>query len=216
MKMYHKIQSIFKRDEKNNYKTFLMDQYTRPEFEYLKNNEWIGTEKVDGTNIRIMFDGQLAYGGKSDNAQLHVDLIARLHDLFDGQIDKFAEMFTANDDGHIATCLYGEGYGPGIQKGGGNYIDHKDFVLFDVLINNTWLQRDSVVKIAEEFGVPVVPIIYEGTLDGAIQKTRDGFNSEWGNFLAEGMVLRPKVELMGRNGKRIITKIKNKDFQENR
>lgn len=27
------------------------------EFDYLKDNTWIFTEKVDGTNIRIMWDG---------------------------------------------------------------------------------------------------------------------------------------------------------------
>ncbi len=38
MKKYHKIQSVFKRDAKNNHKTFLLGEYSRPEFEYLKDN----------------------------------------------------------------------------------------------------------------------------------------------------------------------------------
>ena len=50
------------------------------------------------------------------------------------------------------------------------------------------------------------------TLDDAVELVRKGFNSQWGEFTAEGIVARPKVELFNREGKRIITKIKHKDF----
>ena len=58
MKEYHKIQTVFKRDPSTNHKTLLMDDYSLPEFEYLKNNHWIFTEKIDGTNIRVGMDNQ--------------------------------------------------------------------------------------------------------------------------------------------------------------
>jgi hypothetical protein len=45
-----------------------------------------------------------------------------------------------------------------------------------------------------------------------IDQTRTGFKSQWGDFIAEGIVARPVVELKSRNGDRIITKIKYKDF----
>ena len=52
--MYPKIKSLFKRDEK----TFkFTDEYSCPEFELLKGLRWVATEKVDGTNIRVIFDG---------------------------------------------------------------------------------------------------------------------------------------------------------------
>ena len=41
---------------------------------------------------------------------------------------------------------------------------------------------------------------------------RHGFPSQWGDFTAEGVVARPKVELKTRNGARIITKLKHIDF----
>ena len=44
--------------------------------------------------------------------------------------------------------------------------------------------------------------------------TKKGFKSQWGDFKAEGIVARPNTELVGRDGKRIITKIKQKDFKE--
>ena len=39
-----------------------------------------------------------------------------------------------------------------------------------------------------------------------------GFKSQWGDFMAEGIVARPAQELRTRDGHRIITKIKHKDF----
>jgi len=66
---YHKIQTIFKRNPETNFKTLLEGEYSLPEFESLKNNEWVWTEKVDGTNIRIMWDREkVVFGGKTNNA----------------------------------------------------------------------------------------------------------------------------------------------------
>ena len=50
MKEYHKIQTVFKRDPETNHRTLLEGQYSMPEFEYLANNQWVFTEKIDGTN----------------------------------------------------------------------------------------------------------------------------------------------------------------------
>lgn len=91
MNEYHKIQTLFKRDMTTKKKSLIEGQWTLPEFEYLANNRWIFTEKVD------------------------------------------------------------------------------------------WVKR--------------------------------GIQSTWGNFVAEWIVARPKVELLTRNRQRIITKIKGCDFQ---
>lgn len=207
MKEYHKIQTVYLRDPETKFKTLLAGRFALPEFEYLQNNEWIFTEKVDGTNIRIMFDGkELNFGGKTDNAQIPSFLVNRLNDVFRPLEHKFAEMFA---DG---ACLYGEGYGAKVQKGGGNYRQDQDFVLFDVKIGDWWLQRTDVEDIAGKLGVDIVPIIGKGTLHDMIERTKIGFNSQWGEFAAEGIVARPATELKTRAGGRIITKIKHKDF----
>ena len=109
-------------------------------------------------------------------------------------------------------CLYGEGYGTKIQSGG-NYRPDQDFVLFDVNVGGWWLQRPAIEDVAAKFAMDVVPVIGRGTLHDAITMARSGFNSQWGNFLAEGIVARPVVELKTRNGSRIITKIKHRDFE---
>lgn len=209
---YHKIDSIFRRDTKGRIQE---GEYARPEFEYLTGNEWVFTEKVDGTNIRLSYDASAAFrgnehayiAGRTDNAQIpkflldrlvHVLRAAPLEDVFDGPV-----------------TLYGEGYGAKIQKGGGNYIpDGCDFVLFDVLVGDWWLRRDAVEDVGAKLGIPVVPVLGKGTLADAVEMTRCGFASaRWGGVsVAEGLVLRPAVELFDRRGDRVITKIKHKDF----
>jgi len=204
---YHKIQTVFKRDPETKFKTLLEGEYSLPEFKYLKDNEWVFTEKVDGTNIRVMFDGEkITFGGKTDNAQIPTQLLNNLNGLFLPQIDTFQENFA---DG---VCLYGEGYGGKIQKAGSTYGPEQRFVLFDVKIGDWWLFRSDVEQIADQLSCDVVPIISYGNLAEMVEIAREGFNSQWGDFIAEGIVARPVVELKTRRGDRMITKIKHKDF----
>lgn len=208
MREYLKIQTVFLRNPDTNFKTLLEGEFTLPEFKYLAMNEWVFTEKVDGTNIRVMFDGQrITFGGRTDNAQIPALLITRLQDVFIPQLETFKIKFA---DG---VCLYGEGYGAKIQKGGGSYRQDQGFTLFDVRIGDLWLERSSVEEIATTLKCDFVPIIGTGTLYEMVEKVKHGFNSFWGNFEAEGIVARPSVELQCRNGDRIITKLKHRDFK---
>lgn len=207
MKEYHKIQTIFKRDIQSGGKTLLEGQWTLPEFEFLAENVWTFTEKVDGTNIRVMLSGgAVTFGGKTDSAQIPAQLVSRLNNLFLPLAAKMQEVFGCD------ACLYGEGYGMKIQKGGGNYRTDQDFVLFDCKVGDSWLQRADVEDIAHKLCLDVVPIIGEGTLHDAIAMAKTGIISTWGTFQAEGIVARPKTELKTRDGHRIITKIKCRDF----
>lgn len=211
MKEYHKIDTVFKRDPANKHKTLLLGDWSQDAFGYLADNDWVFTEKVDGTNIRVMIapqseGGGVTFGGKTDAAQIPAFLVTKLQERFLSQQEALSTVFP---DG---ACLYGEGYGARIQKGGGNYRQDQDFVLFDVKVGEWWLQRVSVEETAMTFGLDVVPIIGSGTLSEMIEMAKAGFNSTWGLFPSEGIVARPAVELKTRNGHRIITKIKHKDF----
>ncbi len=216
MKEYHKIQTVFKRNPETKFRTLLEGEYSMPEFEYLKNNTWIFTEKVDGTNIRIKCnpyqENGKAFGivfmGKSDDAQIPKTLYTCLENKFHSDFvrEKITEIFPNG------ACLYGEGYGAKIQKGGGNYRQDQGFVLFDIKIGDLWLKREAVEDITKRLGIGIIPIIDIGTLSRMVELVRNGFDSVWGKFKAEGIVARPSTELKTRRGDRIITKIKCKDF----
>ena len=212
MREYHKINTIFKRDMESKSKSLIIGQYSMPEFEYLKDNIWIFTEKIDGTNIRVIWDyvkKDITFKGKTDNASIPANLFKELTLMF--KPEQLEEIFPETD-----VCLYGEGYGVKIQSGG-NYIpDGNDFILFDIKIGEWWLKKEDVFGIAESLDIDVVPIVGYGTLTDLIDLVKTGFKSkisENKSFIAEGIVARPKVELKARNGERIITKLKYCDFK---
>ncbi len=213
MKEYHKIQTLFKRDLDAPGKPMIEGDWTNPDLEYLADNDWEFTEKVDGTNIRIehftVEDTSIVrYGGRTDNAQIPAKLISYLQDTFT------TKLFSDAGLGHVT--LYGEGYGAGIQSGGLYGLNQQEFVLFDVVVHGDqdwWLERKNVDDIAFKLGIESVPVIGNGTLYKAISMVKSGLKSEWGDFEAEGIVARPKVSLWNRKGERIITKIKGRDFK---
>ena len=209
MKEYEKIETIFVRDEKT--KKLNENIYRNETIEFLKDIEWEFTEKIDGTNIRIIWDGhKVSYYGRTDKAQIPTQLMNKLIELFGGNINE--EMFEQKF-GATPVMLIGEGYGAKIQKGGGDYRQDNNFILFDVCINNKYLSRDNVNDIANYFGIESVPIIFNGNLQKGIDFVKTKPNSTIGTAKMEGLVARPKVELCDKNGNRLIVKIKVCDFE---
>jgi len=228
MKEYHKIQSIYKRDPANNYKTFLEGEFSRPEFRYLFNNMWLFTEKIDGTNIRVIISGDtptdkertghliIDFKGKTDKAQIPVFLLEKLKEIFydEDRINKMYEIFKFPEVGG-EVCLYGEGYGARINKGGIYIPNGVDFILFDIKIDNWWLKREDVEEVAEKLEIKIVPIIAVGTLQQALASIKLGnviSKLRVDGGLAEGLVCKPIIELKDRGGRRIIIKIKHRDY----
>lgn len=207
---YPKIQTVYARDPETKYKTLLEGQFALPEFEYLADCEWVWQEKIDGTNVRVIWipDGEprLAFKGRTDRAQFPTFLYSALQEMF-------PEHKLSWEYPDLPMTLYGEGYGARIQKGGGDYIpDGVSFILFDVKIGDSWLERESVEDIAAHLNIETVPIVGGGSLRDAVDMVQTGFQSHIGSQTAEGLVMRPAVELANRRGHRIITKIKHKDF----
>jgi hypothetical protein len=209
-KLYQKISGLYKREE---HKPFNLIEgfYREPEFEMLKDLEWVFTEKVDGTNIRVIWDGHtVGFGGRTDNTQIPSQLVTRLNEFFIGNRMEqvFEQTFGENE-----AILFGESYGAKIQKGGGNYAKTQEFVLFDVMVGNIYLSRENVEDVASKFGLQVVPIVFIGTLGEAIKAVKKGLTSRWGDFEAEGLVGKLPIDLLNRKGERLVVKIKAEDFR---
>lgn len=200
---YTKINTIWKRDERGN---IIVGEYATPEIEYLAGNKWLFTEKVDGTNTRVMFDGQqVRFGGRTKDSAIDNRLLHRLQDLFPAE--KMKAVFPEGG------CLYGEGYGAMIQAAGKLYNPNgQDFVLFDVRVGDYWLRFKDVADVAKRLGINHVPLGGCGDLNMMMKRVQDGEMSAWGPFKAEGIVARPEVDLFDRKGERILVKLKTKDF----
>lgn len=210
MKEYIKIETPFNRDM-NGTKKLIEGDWRNETVKYLADNKWICTEKVDGTNCSIVWDGhKVSFHGRTERAQIPSHLANKLFEMFGGETNEqiFEQKF-----GETPVILYGEGYGVKIQNGG-NYRDDVSFILFDVLIDDIWLKRESVEDIAKAFDIDVVPIIVYGTLKEAIDYVKQKPTSHIGKCIApmEGLVCRPETELYDRLGKRVIVKVKVRDF----
>ncbi|MDR1897863.1 MAG: RNA ligase family protein [Prevotellaceae bacterium] len=214
MDAYQKINTIYKRDMENKSKALLVGEWSQPEFEYLKDNRWEWTEKIDGTNIRINWHNEvLTFGGRTDNADIPTHLLQKLQTVFTPDLMK--SVFKPQEDNAEIT-LYGEGYGCKIQKGGNYMSKEVGFILFDIKIGHWWLKRQDCEDLAQSLNIPIVPVIGYGSLEEAVNFVKQGFKStiaENKNYDAEGLVLKPVVDLLARNGQRIITKIKTVDFK---
>ena len=212
MNEYHKIKNIYERD--HNTKKLIEGKFTDETIEFLKDNIWQFTEKVDGTNIRIIWDGhKVSFAGRTDKAQMPAELSNLLFEWFGGEENEqlFEQKF-----GSTPVIFYGEGYGKGIQNGE-FYYDKQDFILFDVKINDNWQPRESVEDIANYFQINVVPIVLEGTLNDAVEYIKKKPFSKIAQevYVMEGIVGRPKIELNDRCSNRVIVKIKVNDFEYN-
>jgi hypothetical protein len=84
--------------------------------------------------------------------------------------------------------------------------------LFDALIGGTWLERHNVENVAVTLGISCVPIFGRGSLLEAIEYTQIERASPIGSAKVEGLVMRPATELCTRMGKRVIAKVKHRDF----
>lgn len=209
MREYNKIDTIYERDI-NGTKKLIEGKFRDEAVEYLANSEWEFTEKIDGTNIRIYWDGhKITFGGRTDRANIPAHLVNKLNEIF---LNEETEQLFEQKFGETEVILFGEGYGVKIQNGG-NYRPDVGFILFDVLIGENYQSRESVEDIAKAFALEIVPIVLRGTIREAVDFIKTQPMSTIGTAKMEGVVGRPKVELKDRCGHRLIVKIKCRDFE---
>lgn len=212
---YPKIETLFERDTK----TFKVDpeRIRRPEFALVDSTAWMFTEKVDGTNIRIRVDseGNVTYGGRTSSAQLPSNLVEVLNEQFAKDSETVAKIvYNIKSHGIETLTLFGEGYGPKIQKGGGNYREVPGFIGFDILVDNqTWLQPEAAFLSFNEYQIDHVPIL-DWSLSDAIRNVVTGFPSTLTDRIpeCEGIVARPLMNLYDQRGNRVMWKLKTTDF----
>ncbi len=205
---YHKIHALYKRDEKGRFTT---GEFSKPEFDYLYHSDWRWTEKVDGINIRVgLNNNSFEIRGKSDRAQLPLDLMTNIYNMFMARLTSKHWVTVAGD---VPITLYGEGYGAGIQKAGVGYGPDKKFILFDARRNKRWLTRLEVEEIAGYLDIPIVPEVGLGSIAVIIDYVQHEPKSlvAQESIIMEGVVGVPTVPLLNQWGERVIIKIKGKD-----
>lgn len=173
--------------------------------------ECYAMEKVHGTSAHISWkNDQLTFfsGGEK-----HDRFVA----LFDQE--KLRETLT-NRFGGFHVVIYGEAYG-GKQQGMSNtYGKDLRFIVFDIQINEIWLNVPKMDKVATDLGFEVVPWEKVETNIDTLNAIRDrpsevAIRRNCGNDkMREGIVVRPLEEMTMNNGERVIAKHKGEKFSE--
>lgn len=236
--LYPKINSLYKREgcgpfdekqkryvadlEKKPRKSpLIMGEYAREEFDAIK--YWTVTEKIDGTNVRILYnvnekgEASVEIGGRTDNAQFPLHLLKPLQELF--TVEKMQKQFP----GVSRAILFGEGYGAKIQSGG-YYRKDNSFIMFDAWCGGFWLTRESVARLAESMGIDYCKPL-KNHKDGSEFWTKeqivehitfrpDSYISEE-KHVCEGIVARSHPQMLFRDKDPIMFKLKVKDFYGN-
>lgn len=231
MKPYSSIETLYVRSKEDN----------RLDFTSIRNpvwyiiNRWVLTEKIDGTNIRVIVtQAGIQVKGRSDNATLPPGLDGVIRELF--PFDKVIAHFKEGKPNAVladdwCVTFYGEGYGAGIKGSQPtNYRDPKNgkfFRCFDVCYGeNHWASPAETIKVCSALSVPQAPTI--GVLD-AIPTTKDdalamldayarlsivAYNEADTQIPAEGIVARPEYPLYDQWGHRVIWKLTRREFNK--
>jgi hypothetical protein len=184
--------------------------------------ECYALEKIHGTSAHIGWDGNQLRFFTGDS---HANFIK----LFDAPalMTKLAE----NGLGIGRKCvIYGEHYGGSIQGMSDTYGKDQKFIVFDVQIDDLWLNVEKAHGFAQGMGLEFVHYCKIPTTIEAIDAERDAPSvqairngiSTIVNLLGpvenpkkrEGVVLRPLIELRKNNDDRIIAKHRNDEFRE--
>lgn len=211
MKEYHKIETLFKFNAET--KKFNYGDFYNENVKLLKDNTWLFTEKIDGTNFRIHWNGhELSYAGRTDRATFSEE---QIEFITANLVNKTIETIFEQKFQEKVVTVYGELYGAGIQNGG-LYVDGKGlgFKVFDIEIEDIFLEYDAMAKLAHELGYGFVPIAVIGTINSAIQFVNIHDESIFSEAVLEGVVGKPIGDFHDRLGKRIVVKIKKRDLEK--
>jgi len=212
-------------------------------FDNVHNETWVVLEKVHGTNLSFITNGENVRAakrtqvlGEGDNfynsdkvlekySENVKNIFWSLHKLLNlpgiglTQIQIFGEHFGGYYNGHKSQDKM-------IQKEV-QYIPFTDFIVYDIKLyfdNETrYLDWNKVKELCKENYIPVVPELFRGSFEDCLKYPNDyittipelyGLESIEGN-ITEGNVIKTIQDIrIGKNRERAILKNKNEKFKE--
>ncbi len=215
---YEKFNSPFKKDD-NFINTMELSQI-------LPVGIWIKTEKIDGTNIRII----LTKPDEEGNREIHIasrkfilnqeDKSSKIYFdcIKEVNLHKIKEYFK---EVNSTVTIYGEGYGAGVQKGG-IYSKQKNFRVFDIRIGLAYQDFKYVEKVCIDNQLNLIPILgqveeitYKECLT-SLNKFKDTLLKGGDGGKPEGIVYKFNPVLLNKYKERLIFKVKFKDYKNGR
>lgn len=226
---YPKINTLFMRDPLITVKRkgiIQVGKYSEEAFKTIK--YWNVSEKIHGENIRIYIDfipgnlspPQVWIGGRNDTdkPEINEDLLTyiKTHITEDALKRAFTKGSFGTGDCPRYAMIFGEGFGGDI-KHGHNYRDSPEFIVFDIVIDNWFLEHNNVADISRKLNLQSVPML---SLDGSTEKIIDYVKGQPKSNVAnkphvmEGVVATSSPLLLTRKGYPVRFKLKTKDFRD--
>jgi hypothetical protein len=185
-------------------------------------------EKIDGTSAHIHYNAAHTDAtGAQHPAKLTFFSGGANHETFTKLFDATALMAKFEAMGHSSVVVFGEAYGGKIQKMSETYGKDLKFVAFDVKmcskpeLGEYWLEVPGAESIAKQLGLDFVayervPATAEALNAERDRPSRQAIKNGMGEHIAEGIVVRPLMELRHKteDGGRIIAKHKRPEFSE--
>lgn len=231
MSEYPKTENMLLRDERTH--KLIPGAFREEAFEQIA--RWHVTEKIDGTNIRLIlglpntpYTG-FSVRGRSDAAALPPGFIEEAVPGIDTKWMNAALRAIDPQEYASGMIVYGEGYGPGIQSGG-DYAPHKSFRIYDVVTlaedrPPLWRRWEDVEVVAGALGLRTAPVlrihgnaawttaeIFEYVTGGVYSHVASEDNGAGFVRPAEGIVARTDPYLYTSRGERIKFKLKARDL----
>lgn len=182
--------------------------------EILMFKECYALEKIHGTSAHI---------GWRKNEGIHFFSGGNSYNIFTGIFNEehqkhMTEVFSSM--GYKKVKVFGESYGGKTQAMSNTYGKRDRFVVFDVKIDDLWLNVPNAEQLSQSLYLDFVPYIKCSTDLEVLTQIRE-MPSEQAIKCGiteprkrEGIVLRSLIELRKNNDERIIAKFKNDDFIE--
>lgn len=200
-------------------------------FPDIPNGEVICLEKIHGTNSaigmvlendeRVTLVGSRKLLRKRGKDSIYERPYLRFQEDMDGLLNTLFD----NPQEYIpslspelvrSVIIYGEIYGSGVQNLQYGYNGQTVYAAFDIAINGKFLSFDDCVKLFNEYGIPMAPILYRGEYSfNKIQEVACGNTTlmDGDAHIREGVVMKPVVEQAHPKIGRVIFKCKNPDYE---
>lgn len=164
------------------------------------------TEKIHGTCSRLaLIEGE--YMAASKRVQRDRD-ITEADDIqfstscrdtywFPLSVPGVNELLVDFGKRHKQVILFGEIYGPSIQKGFDYGVQPGElgYVAFDLMLDGKYVDAEQFEGIREEYGLTGAPTLYAGPYDAAkIKGLTKGRSTLGGSHIREGVVVRSATE----------------------
>ena len=218
--IYTKIPALFKRDSAN--PKIVTDVYKDRYVEALADFPiWSVTEKLDGANTRIHWDGYVVRVGSRRTWQHQPNIVDAilssypyLEAMFEQDFDR-GGLAPIDDD----VTVYGEAIGAGVQSGGA-YGDKIRFIAFDVKVGGKYLDNRDARDVVWKLGLDFVERRGSGLVSATeIHQLMSQRHSHWPHSTyreddPEGFVLKTVPPLYKANGDRVMVKLTYRDLEQ--